>query len=817
MSHIEDKKNSSAIPEVQYLPVLPLKNVVALPRSHMPVIVRRDVSINAIEYALKHKKEIFVTAQKSIDISQPKPEDLFEVGTRAVILQVSRLPNGTLRVLIEPLVRARIEQVVQTEGYFGVLARDLPVEMLPDTPTTEALWRTLSDLFRTFIDISDNDKVPEEVAMMFRDSRDLDYLADTVAVHIGLKFEERQEILELVDLKKRVKLLIEYLKREIEIIKAEQKISARVQSQVEKNQKDYYLQEQMRAIQQELGRDGYMQEIAQLREKLEKLKLPAEVKEKTEQELARLEQMQPTSPEAAVSRNYIDWIFSLPWTQKSKDRVSLSQAEHILEASHAGMKKAKERVLEFIATKKFAKDQLKRSPVICLAGPPGVGKTSLARSIAKSLGREFVRISLGGMRDEAEIRGHRRTYVGAMPGKIIQAMRKAKTTNPVMLLDEVDKMSMDFRGDPASALLEVLDPELNSGFSDYFLEVDYDLSNVMFVATANVIDNIPYPLLDRMEVINLSGYTTDEKFQIARRFLLPKLLEEHNLKSRQCLISDEVLTSIIEEYTKEAGVRQLERVLAKIVRKVIQELLNDSAKKSVAVTAERVLSWLGAPKFKKPEPQERDAIGVATGLAWTEVGGDILEIEVTILKGKGSLQLTGQLGEVMRESAEAALSYVRSRAKEFGLDEDFYSEVDIHIHVPEGAIPKDGPSAGITMTVALVSALTKTPLKRGVAMTGEVTLRGRVLAVGGLKEKLLAAARFGFTKAILPKENMNDVQEFIKELPSSLAIVYADHMDTVILEAFEHKPVLAPVKKKQSTKTEKKTKLSKPKKTISKK
>lgn len=777
-----EKNENNDNKELKELAVLPLKNVVALPRSIIPVIVGRDFSIKAVEYALENKKEVLLTAQKSMDVKVPAEDEIFHVGTRGIILQASKLPNGTFKILVEGICRSKIVNIISNQNFMIANCEDIYAAGLSRTNENEALWRTLIGLFKNYIDL--NEKVSQDLLSLFKDLDDLDYMADTIAAHLQLRLEERQEILETVDLKTRVNKIIKALKKEIEIIKTEQKIRKRVQSQVEKHQKDYYLHEQLRAIQRELGKDGFQQEIVELRSKAKKLKLPKDVLEKVDAELSRLEQMQATSPEATVSRNFVDWILTLPWNKRSKDTISFAQAEEILNKSHAGMKKAKDRIIEFIATKKFAGDNIKRSPIICLAGPPGVGKTSLAKSIADALGREFVRISLGGMRDEAEIRGHRRTYIGAMPGKIIQAMKKAKTVNPVMLLDEIDKMSMDFRGDPASALLEVLDPELNNAFADYFLEVDYNLSEVMFVTTANVIDNIPYPLLDRMEIISLSGYTHDEKTNIAKVFLLPKILKEHALTSRQFKIDDETLSKVIEEYTKEAGVRQLERVLAKLVRKAIQELLENKAQKSVDVNSSKVEAWLGSPKFKRPQINHEQGVGLATGLAWTEAGGDVLEIEVTILKGKGSLSLTGQLGEVMRESAEAALSYVRSRAKEFGLKENFYSDCDIHIHVPEGAIPKDGPSAGITITSALVSALTKVPIKGEIAMTGEVTLRGRVLAVGGLKEKLLAAVRLGMQKVIVPKDNQSDIKEFEKELNGSLEVVYADNMDTVIKEAF---------------------------------
>ncbi len=582
------------------------------------------------------------------------------------------------------------------------------------------------------------------------------------------------------------------LKNEIDILQVEQRIKGRIQDQVEKNQREYYLTEQIKAIHKELGREDQMEEVHELRMQLKALKLPTHVAEKTDKELTRLEQMPTMSAETSVSKNYLDWIINLPWHKTSKDSISLKQAEAMLEKQHAGLKKAKERIIEFIAAKKFAKD-LKRSPIICLAGAPGVGKTSLASSIAESLGREFVRISLGGVRDEAEIRGHRRTYIGAMPGKIMQAMRKAKTVNPVILLDEIDKMSRDHTGDPSSALLEVLDPEQNRTFVDHFIDVEYDLSQVMFIATANMIDAIPYPLYDRMEIITLSGYTQKEKLFIANKFLIPKHLKEHSLAKKQFKISNETLLRIIDEYTQEAGVRQLERTITKLIRKTIQELLNKGEDKVINITNDTVQTWLGYPKFKKASLNKGSRIGIATGLAWTEMGGDVLEIEVALLPGKGGFTLTGQLGEVMQESAQAALSYIKANATRLKIAQSMFNSKDIHIHLPEGATPKDGPSAGISMCSALVSVLTGIPIKPNIAMTGEITLRGRVLGVGGLKEKILAAQQYGMSDVILPKSNENDIKEFADDI-ENVTLFFADQMDEVLEKVLEQNPFTRKVK-----------------------
>lgn len=775
--------------------LLPLKNVVILPKSIIPIIVGRASSIAAVEYTLRLNKSIFITAQRHSEVEQPTAEDVYQYGTRSTILQVMRMPKGTLKILVEGMVRAKMLKSETTEGFITVEIEDLPTTSLDKTIELEALWRQLKSLYAHYAQL--NSKVPADLMVAVKSPEDMDNIVDTLAVHLNLSFEERQEILEVADLQQRITKLCAFLQREIDILETEERIRGSIQKQVEKNQREYYLTEQMKAIQKELGRDDSQTDIAVIRSKLKSLKLSAEASEKVEKELRRLEQMPPLSSEAVVSRTYIDWVVSLPWGKVSKDSISLEQAEAILDKNHAGLKKAKERIIEFLAAKKFSKT-LTRSPIICLIGPPGVGKTSLGHSIAESLGREFVRISLGGIKDEAEIRGHRRTYIGALPGKIIQAMKKAKTSNPVILLDEIDKMASDYHGDPAAALLEVLDPEQNRSFVDHFLEIEYDLSKVMFIATANLLDGIPYALYDRMERIILSGYTENEKAEIARSFLIPKNLKEYGLKVAQFTLPEELLRRIITEYTKEAGVRQLERVLAKLMRKTIQILLRDPQETKVTVSAELLKEWLGNPRYKKTVLDVGvDRIGLATGLAWTEIGGDILEIEVTVLPGKGGLTLTGQLGDVMQESAHAALSYIRSRAEYLGLKDSFYASKDIHIHIPEGATPKDGPSAGITMCLALISALTKNPTRPDVAMTGEITLRGRVIAIGGLKEKILAARQQGIKKVLVPEENKDDTEEILKDIGKTdhLEIVFVKNMDEVLTQALVKNPFNHPVLK----------------------
>lgn len=788
----------------EFLSLLPLKSVVILPKSIIPIIVGRPSSIQAVEYALKHNNTIFITSQKDGKTENPTLNDVFTHGTRSTILQVMRMPNGSLKILAEGVCRSKIVTPHFGQEFLSVYCEDLPTTGLEETTEVEAIWRQLKDLYGSYAKL--NEKVPTDLALSAKDTSDMDYLADTIAVHVNtLTFDERQTILEATNLKDRMLKLCALLCKEIEILQTEQRIRGRIQTQVEKNQREYYLTEQMKAIQKELGREDQSVEVAGLKTKIRSLGLTQEAREKVDKELKRMEQMPPLSSEAVVSRHYIDWIMSLPWKKVSKDTISLIQAEKILHKNHAGLSKVKDRIIEFLAAKKFSKN-LERSPIICLVGPPGVGKTSLAQSIADSLGREFVRISLGGVRDEAEIRGHRRTYIGALPGKIIQAMKKAKNMNPVILLDEIDKMSRDMHGDPASALLEVLDPEQNKSFIDHFLDLEYDLSKVMFIATANVMEGIPYPLFDRMEIISLSGYTEDEKSEIAQKFLIPKNLKEYGLTAQQFKLSKPLLMTLISHYTKEAGVRQLERIIAKLMRKSIQLLLNDAAT-SITMTEKRIKEWLGNPKFKKTSLNTTmQKIGLATGLAWTEVGGDVLEIETSGIPGKGNLTLTGQLGEVMQESAQAALSYIRARSAVLGLPASFYTSKDIHIHIPEGATPKDGPSAGIAICTALVSILTNNPTRNSLAMTGEITLQGRVLGVGGLKEKLLAAKQHDISTVLVPQENFDDIQDILKEIElGTLKLTYVNTMDEVLAAAFEESP-FDKAKKKKTKQVVKKTK-----------
>ncbi len=762
------------------LPLLPLRDIIVFPYMVVPLFVGREKSIAAIDAALAQDKEIFLAAQKRPKTNAPVPDDIFEVGTIGTIHQFHRLPDGTVKVLVEGKRRGRIKHYVETENHFvcEVEALDEPVDVSVEV---EALMRSVQSTFETYVKL--NKRVPPEMLMTVQTIEEPGRLADTVVVHLGsIKLADRQTLLETADPVKRLERLHEVMQAEIEILQVEKKIRSRVKRQMERTQKEYYLNEQMHAIQKELGeRDEFKSELQELEEKLKGKKLSKEAQSRVRKEIKKLRMMQPMSAEATVVRNYVDWILSLPWGDKSQDRHDIAEAEAILDEDHYGLKKIKERIIEYLAVQ--ALTQKLRSPVLCLVGPPGVGKTSLARSIARATNRGFVRLSLGGVRDEAEIRGHRRTYIGALPGKIVQSLRKAGTNNPVFLLDEVDKMSTDFRGDPAAALLEVLDPEQNNSFNDHYLDLDYDLSDVMFITTANTLGAIPLPLQDRMEIIQLTGYTEFEKLNIAVKYLVPRQRAESGLDEVKVDLSEAALRTVINHYTHEAGVRNLEREIGSLLRKIARQVLTEGRDKEYAVGARDVPKYLGVPRYRVGKKEERDEVGLTTGLAVTSFGGDLLVAEVAVVPGKGKLIITGKLGNVMQESAQAAMSYVRSRAKDFGLEPDFYSKIDAHIHFPEGAIPKDGPSAGVTMATSLVSTLLKVPVRRDVAMTGEITLRGRVLPIGGLKEKLLAAHRGGIRTVVVPRENRKDIREVPRRVLKSLRVVLADHIDDVLREA----------------------------------
>jgi ATP-dependent Lon protease len=739
--------------------------------------VGREKSVRAIEEAMLQDRYIFLATQKEAQTDDPGVDDIYQVGTVAEVKQLLKLPGGTIRVLVEGVARARISRY-QAEEPFFLVEVDQFVERFEKSPQLEALMRNLVHQFEQYVKLSK--RIPPETVVSVVNIDDPGRLSDIVVSHLPLRIEDKQRVLESVDITERLETLCTILSKELEILELERRINVRVRKQMEKTQKEYYLREQMKAIQRELGeKDERIAEGEEYREKIAEAKLPKEVEEKALKEVERLEKMPPMAAEAAVVRNYLDWLLALPWTKTTRDRLDIGMAQKILDEDHYGLHKVKERIIEYLAIRKLAKKM--KGPILCFVGPPGVGKTSLGKSIARALERKFVRISLGGVRDEAEIRGHRRTYVGALPGRIIQGMRNAGTKNPVFLLDEVDKMSMDFRGDPSAALLEVLDPEQNNAFSDHYIEVPFDLSNVMFITTANLTHNIPRPLMDRMEVIYISGYTEEEKLQIALRHLLPKQLKEHGLSPHNMAISENAIRRLIREYTRESGVRNLERQIASLCRKTAKEIVADNDKqKRIRVTVKNIEHFLGIPAFRYGTAEKSDQVGVATGLTWTEVGGDTLSIEVTVYKGKGGLTLTGKLGDVMRESAQAGYSYVRSRAAALGIDEQFYEKVDIHIHIPEGAIPKDGPSAGITMATALASALTGRKVRHDVAMTGEITLRGRVLPVGGLKEKILAAHRAGIRTVIIPMENKKDLEDIPQNVKAKLEFVLVEHMDEVL-------------------------------------
>lgn len=757
------------------VPLLPLRGILVFPATVLHLDVGREKSIQALERAMIGEHFIFLTTQKEVSIDDPTKDDMYPVGTLSKVKQMLKLPNGTIRVLVEGLKRGKIERFLKTDRYFEVEITTYENEGGHDLEE-EALVRTVLDYFEQYIRLSK--KISFETFTSIQDIDEPGRMADLIASHMPLKLKEKQELLETFDVKERLQRLVNILHNEKEVIQLERKIGQRVKKAMERTQKEYYLREQMKAIQKELGeKEGKFGEVEELREKIMKADMPEHVLNTALRELDRYEKMPSTSAESSVIRTYIDWLISLPWKKMTKDDLDLKKAERILNEDHYGLDKVKERVLEYLAVQKLTRSL--KGPILCLVGPPGVGKTSLARSIARALNRHFVRISLGGVRDESEIRGHRRTYVGAMPGRIIQGMRKAGTVNPVFLLDEIDKMASDFRGDPAASLLEVLDPEQNKNFSDHYIEEPYDLSKVMFIATANNAAAIPEPLLDRMEVIAIPGYTEIEKLHIAKDYLLKKQLKEHGLTKGQLQIREDAIQQIIRYYTREAGVRGLERQIASICRKTAKIIIAGE-KKRVVVTKNRVAEFLGKPLYRYGRAEQEDQVGVATGLAFTVFGGDTLQIEVSLAPGKGKLVLTGKLGDVMKESAQAALSYIRSSAEKLGVDKDFYEKYDIHIHVPEGAVPKDGPSAGITIATALVSALTGKKVRKEVGMTGEITLRGRVLPIGGLKEKTLSAHRAGLSTVILPKDNEKDLDDIPESVRNDLNFILVSHVDEVL-------------------------------------
>jgi ATP-dependent Lon protease len=767
--------------DTRALPMMPIRDVVIFPHMMTPFVVGRESSIRALEDALAGDKKIFLATQHDASVDEPKPNEIYQVGTISNIVQSLKLPDGNIKVLVEGIERGKTLKISNDEGYFRVTVKTAAYRPVT-TPSLEQLVQRVTGLFEQYVKLSQSLNYETMIAAVKVD--EIGKFTDTVAANLNVSIEEKQELLEIFDPVDRLTRLADILDVEIEKLNVDRAIQGRVKRQMERAQREYYLNEKIRAIQKELGRNE-KNEIDELKKKIEASGMTKDAREKAEAELKRLEMMPPMSAESTVSRNYLDWLLAMPWKKKSKENRDIRRAEQILEEDHYGLEKIKERILEFLAVRQLVKHP--KGSILCFVGPPGVGKTSLGRSIARATGRKFVRLSLGGVRDEAEIRGHRRTYIGALPGQIIQMMKKAGTINPIFLLDEVDKMSMDFRGDPSAALLEVLDPEQNHMFSDHYLDVEYDLSKVFFITTANVVHTIPQPLQDRMEILRLPGYTEPEKLEIAKRFLVRKQLEATGLKAETLTFSDEALVGIIRGYTREAGVRNLEREIANICRKVARKVVQEGKGLQVALKPEDLQEYLGVIKFRDTKSEEKNEVGLATGLAWTEVGGQILNIEATIMPGKGKLLLTGKLGDVMQESGQAALSYVRSRAAGLGLGSDFYRHVDIHIHIPEGAIPKDGPSAGITLATAVVSALTRIPVRRDVAMTGEITLRGKVLPIGGVKEKLLAAHRAGNQIIILPRDNEKDLADIPANIQQELTIRFVETMDDVLDLALEQK------------------------------
>src|SRR3979411_214562 len=762
-------------------PVLPLRDIVVFPHMIVPLFVGREKSIRALEEVMQNDALILLATQKNASDDDPNPDSIYEVGTLASVLQLLKLPDGTVKVLVEGLERAKVEKYFDRADYYEATA-----VALADTDATsveaEALARSVVSDFESYVKL--NKKISAEVVGVVQAKTDFAELSDAVAAHLAVKISDRQAILETLSVTARLEKVLGLMESEISVLQVEKRIRSRVKRQMEKTQREYYLNEQMKAIQKELGDDEGRDELADLEEKIAKTKLSKEAREKAQHELKKLRQMSPMSAEATVVRNYLDWLLSIPWNKKSKVKKDLVAAQTVLDNDHYGLEKVKDRIVEYLAVQSRANKLT--GPILCLVGPPGVGKTSLGKSIARATGREFVRVSLGGVRDEAEIRGHRRTYIGSMPGKVIQSMRKAKTSNPLFLLDEVDKMGADFRGDPSSALLEVLDPEQNHTFNDHYLEVDYDLSSVMFITTANTL-NIPPPLMDRMEIIRIAGYTEDEKVEIARKHLIPNAITKHGLHANEWAIEDDALMTLIRRYTREAGVRNLEREISNLSRKAVKELMT-SKKKTVRVTAENLSDYLSVPKYRYGEVEAEDQIGVVTGLAWTDVGGELLTIEAAMMPGKGRMTVTGTPRDVMKEAGSAAASYVRSRAIPFGLEPPMFDKRDIHVHVPEGATPKDGPSAGGAMVTAIVSVMSGIPVRRDVAMTGEITLRGRVLPIGGLKEKLLAASRGGMKTVLIPEENAKDLVEISESIKKGLEILPVSRMDEVLARALTRKP-----------------------------
>ncbi len=775
--YYEDNQHKANI-----IPLLPLRDVVVFPHMIVPLFVGREKSIAALESAMKYEKGIFMVAQKNAKKDDPAEEDIYRVGTIGIIIQLLRLPDGTVKVLVEGKSRGVIREYLQNDDFFLVKVDD--IEDVDDDPTNvrkQALMRSIKESFELYLKLSK--KVHVEMLGTIIAIDDPSKLADVVVTHLNVKLEDKQKIMEIYSIAERLEAIYSLMLSEIEILQVEEKIKRRVKKQMEKTQKDYYLNEQMRAIQKEMGeKDDFKNEIAELEKRLKQKKLSEEAHKKVRQEIKKLQMMSPMSAEATVVRNYIDWLLDMPWSEVTENKYTLKESQNILDEDHYGLKKVKERIIEYLAVQTLVKKN--KGPILCLVGPPGVGKTSIARSVARATNRKFVRISLGGVRDEAEIRGHRRTYIGAMPGKIIQSLKKAGSNNPVFCLDEVDKLSSDFRGDPSSALLEVLDPEQNVAFNDNYLDVDYDLSDIMFITTANVLQTIPAPLQDRMEVIRIAGYTEQEKMQIAKKFLVTKEMEANGLTAENIEFTNGALLRIIRQYTREAGVRNLEREIASVCRKVAREIVSNGVTKKITVTSKGMPKYLGVPKFRHGETEEKNQIGLTTGLAWTEIGGELLAIEASVMEGTGRMVMTGKLGDVMQESVQAALTYIRARAERFGLMKNFYKKIDIHIHVPEGAIPKDGPSAGIAMATSIASVLMKKKVRADLAMTGEITLRGRVLPIGGLKEKILAAHRGNIKTVVIPKDNEKDLAEVPKNVQKALKIVFVEHIDEVLDIAF---------------------------------